>query len=227
MTETDEGALPVTLLIRTEVVAGREDEFRAWFARINAQEARAPGFLGAALGEPVAGVHDDWTTMLTFDSQANLDRWLASDRRQALVDEAAPLVERQAFRHLRSGFEQWFAHGSGQPDAAPAWKLNLVILTALYPIVMAEILFLNPLIAWLPLPFSNLIGNAISVALLGWPVLTVLDRRLDWWLRPGPDAPPGVERRGILVLGVAWVVILALAIVANETVAITPVDAWW
>ncbi|MCB0970429.1 MAG: antibiotic biosynthesis monooxygenase [Acidimicrobiales bacterium] len=212
---------PVTLQIRTEVASGREQDFRAWFARINAAEAAAPGFLGAALGEPVPGVHDDWTTMLTFDSQANLDRWLASDRRRALVDEAAPMVERQAFRQLASGFEQWFPD-AGAERRAPAWKVNLVILTGLYPIVMAEILFLNPLIDPIPLPFATLIGNIISVALLSWPVLTVLNRRLDWWLHPRPgDAD--VERRGALVLAGMWAIILVVAVVANETVAIDPV----
>lgn len=217
---------PVTLLIRTEVVAGREDEFRAWFARINAEEARAPGFLGAALGEPVEGLHDDWTTMLTFDSQATLDRWLASDRRRELVDEASPLVVRQGFRQLASGFERWFG-GSDRRDPPPRWKLNLVILTGLYPIVMAQLLLLSPLLAWMPLPFSNLIANAMSVALLSWPVLVVLNRRLDWWLHPAPDAPADVERRGALVLAGLWAAILAAAVLANETVAVAPVEAWW
>ena len=54
------------------------------------------------------GVQEDFVAILRFDSEANLDAWLGSPERKALVDEAAPLTDEFHTRTVQSGFEQWF-----------------------------------------------------------------------------------------------------------------------
>jgi hypothetical protein len=95
------------------------------------------------------------------------------------------------------------------------------VLVGLYPIVMLHTLLVAPLLAPLGTAVAMLLGNVVTVALLGWPVLGFLERRMAWWL----EAAPGdhrTDRRGALVL--AGVVGAALAGFAalDVVVAVSP-----
>lgn len=200
-----------TAVIFTEVEPGSEEGFRRWDDEIAAAQARWPGYVGSTLQAPVEDVQDQWLTMVTFDSEAHLEAWLGSDERAALLKEEEGMAHDTATRRVRSGFEGWFdfrrAGGPGRP--AP-WKLNLVILVGLYPIVMPEILYLNNKLAWMNLAFSNLIGNVLSVAFLGWPVLAVLTKLMGWWIQPDPRASRSTDLKGALVLSTGLAVLVGV-----------------
>ena len=62
-------------------------------------------------------MQEDWLAILRFDSEANLQGWLDSPERQALLRESAAFTEEFHARIVRTGFEQWFA-GAGGAAAA-------------------------------------------------------------------------------------------------------------
>jgi antibiotic biosynthesis monooxygenase (ABM) superfamily enzyme len=119
--------------------------------------------------------------MVTFDSDDHLEAWLGSEDRAALIAQSEGIARDTAMRWVRSGFKGWFdiARPAGVEQPAP-WKFTWPILVGLYPIVMLEILFMNNKLACMDLAFSNLIGNTLSVALLGWPVVAVLTKLMGW-----------------------------------------------
>jgi uncharacterized protein len=73
----------------------------------------------------------------------------------------------------------------------------MIVLLMLYPIVMLELLFLNPLLRSLGMAEATFIGNLLSVAALGWVLVPPANRAFDWWLRPRPNAPQWATPAGV------------------------------
>jgi uncharacterized protein len=211
-----------TSVILTTVEPGGEQAFRDWNARITGVQSAWPGYVGGALQPPVEGVQDQWVTVVTFDSDEHLEAWLESEDRAALIADSEAFAHDTAMRRVHSGFEDWFditrPAGVGQP--AP-WKFNWLILVGLYPIVMLEILFMNNKLLWMNLSFSNLIGNILSVAVLGWPVLAVLTKLMGWWLQPSPEAAKSTDMKGAIILAVALAALVGIFYVIVTNVGFT------
>jgi len=207
---------PVSAIIATRVKPGREAEYRAWERRIAAAQARAPGLQGYRFESPVPGVQDDFVAILRFDSAANLQAWLDSPERRRLLDEAAPLVDDLHARVAHTGFEQWFRDGPGDGNGAgarpPAWKMNMIVLLVLYPIVfLFGALVTTPLLLdrlHLPFPLALFLGNVVSVGLTGALVPSIA-ARLGWWLAPRA-ATRGATLAGAALLGALYGLMIAL-----------------
>lgn len=185
-----QGALPapVSVVISTRLKPGQEAVYRRWEQRIAAAQARAPGFQGYRFEPPTPGVQDDWLSILRFDTEAHLQAWLDSPERHALLEEADAFTERYNARIVRTGFDQWFPPAAGGAPPIPAWKMNMVVLLLLYPIVVLFGAYIQtPLLSGklgLPFPIALFIGNVVSVILLTYAVPWT-SRGLDWWLGPG------------------------------------------
>jgi antibiotic biosynthesis monooxygenase (ABM) superfamily enzyme len=179
---------PVSAMISTRVRPGKEAEYRAWERRIASAQSKAPGLQGYRFEPPVPGVQEDYVAILRFDSEDNLQAWMDSPERKALLEEATPLTAEFHTRIVRSGFEQWFG-GASAPGAAPlpVWKMNMIVLLLLYPIVFLWGVFVGaPLLGeklGLSFAVSLFIGNVVSVILTGFLVPWVAGR-LGWWLQP-------------------------------------------
>jgi antibiotic biosynthesis monooxygenase (ABM) superfamily enzyme len=87
-------------------------------------------------------------------------------------------------RVVRSGFSQWFPDEQTQ---APAWKMNMIVVMLLYPVVFLFGLWVGTpvLTKILALPFylSLFLGNIVSVVLLSY-LVPVVARGFGWWLSP-------------------------------------------
>lgn len=217
-----------TAVIRTSVEPQATARFTTWHSEITDAQRRWPGYVGSSLQAPIAGVQDEWTTLVTFDSPEHLEAWMSSDERAALLDRLEVMESRDtSTRTVQSGFSNWFDLAVPSPSGAavPPWKFNYLILLGLYPIVMIEILFLNPLLEWTNVAFGNLIGNVLSVALLGWPVVVLLGRSMRWWTEPRPGTSKWTDALGVGVVLVALAVLVAVFYVIATHVTITPVTS--
>jgi antibiotic biosynthesis monooxygenase (ABM) superfamily enzyme len=202
--QPDEAAAPdfhaqgsVTEAIATRVRPGREAAFLDWSAKIQRAQAEFAGYCGTYLQAP-SPEQPFWTTLIRFAGPEQLDRWLASAERRRLIAESAALVESWSSRRLTPAFAGWFpAEDAGATP--PSWKQAMVVLLMLFPIVMLELHYLVPLMRGLDPVLGTFIGNAISVSLLAWPVMSVANRALDWWLRP-----PAAARRWSTSLGTVF-----------------------
>ena len=203
----DAGVLPspVSVVISTRIKPGQELAYRAWEQRIAAAQSKAPGFQGYRFEPPVPGVQDDWLAILRFDTEANLQAWLDSPERQKLLQDANPFTEEFHARIVRTGFDQWFpVPAAGTPPPA-AWKMNMLVLLMLYPVVFLFGFFVQtPFLTGRGLPFAIalFIGNIVSVVLLSYLVPWTADR-FSWWLQP-----TGPHPRRLAIAGTALVVAL-------------------
>jgi len=204
----------VSAVISQKVTSGQEEAFRSWSQRIAAAETQYPGFQGHRIDPPIPGVQDDWTTILTFDTEQHLNDWMNSPQRQKLLSEASGLTEEMHARTVRSGFEQWFRLG-GTADS-PVWKQNMVTLLGLYPVVFLFGFFVGtPILSKaLGLPFwlALFLSNTASVVILNW-VIPWLSVRLQWWLQP---AGAETERRNLMGIALLIGLYLLLLLVFSQ-----------
>jgi antibiotic biosynthesis monooxygenase (ABM) superfamily enzyme len=203
---------PVSVVISTRIKPGCEPAYRAWEQRIAAAQTKAPGFQGYRFEPPIPGVQDDWLSVLRFDNEANLEKWLASPERLQLIEEGKPFTEDFHTRVARTGFEQWFQSPAGQ-QPPPAWKQNMIVLLLLYPIVFLFGFFVQTplLVGWLGLPFPVALftGNVVSVLLLNY-VVPWTSIRFSWWLAPSPTNRTTVNIAGaVLVSAIYLALVLA------------------
>ena len=194
---------PVSAVISTRLKPGQEDAYRAWERRIAIAQAQSRGFQGYRLQPPVPGVQEDWLAIVRFDSEENLQNWLDSPVRRALVDESASFTENFHTRVARTGFDQWFDVTSTRGDGPPMWKQNMLVLLMLYPVVFlfgewVQTPWLSRRLA-VPFPAALFIGNVISIILLNY-LVPWTSRLFSWWLQPAPTQKAWSEVAGTLVL---------------------------
>lgn len=185
----DEGGrkpAPVSAVISTRIKPGKEAEYRAWERKIAAAQSKAPGLQGYRFEPPVPGIQDDYVAILRFDTEANLNAWLSSPVRKKLIEEAEPLTE-EFHARLGTGFEQWFRDEKSGSGPLSVWKMDMIVLLLLYPIVFLwGVWFGTPILQNalnVPWALNLFIGNIFSVALTGFAVPWVANR-MGWWMFP-------------------------------------------
>jgi antibiotic biosynthesis monooxygenase (ABM) superfamily enzyme len=177
-----------TMVMVTQIKPGKEAAYRAWANRIQKLQATFPGFIGSFVQPPQRG-EVDWTTILRFDSAANLERWLKSDARAAMVKESEDLVGGFLAQRVDTSFPGWIPNDPATGAPPNMWKTACLVLLTLFPVVMLELRFLNPQIESLNPAVRTFIGNAISVGLTTWPLMPLAIFVFRDWLFPEGKAP--------------------------------------
>ena len=189
LTDRVERARPTaSAVISCHVEPSDVPDFLAWQRKIAAAEASFPGFRGHKLEAPVPGIHDDWALVLSFDSEDNLNRWIASPQRTGLLAEGARFNTDLRLRRTAYGFDFWAQPEGAARAPVPVMRSNLLVLLVLYPIVFLWGYFVSgPFIDSRGVPFwlSLFVGTLVSTQLLGWYVVPATFRLFGWWLEPG------------------------------------------
>jgi antibiotic biosynthesis monooxygenase (ABM) superfamily enzyme len=202
----------VTEVIFSKIRAGMEDRYREWSARIQAAQAKYPGYKGMFLQPPdVAG--GMWTTIIRFDSAAHLEGWMNAPERKELLRESKEFIEQEQLTRLATSFPGWVPVDPVTGKGPPNWKTAMLVLLGLFPIVMLEMKFLGYVLG--PLGVANrslatFIGNAISVALTSFVTMPLFVRWFGWWLFLRDSSPKNTTLRGILILVALFAVEVAV-----------------
>jgi uncharacterized protein len=193
----------VVEVIVTKVRPGKEEAYRNWETRIQQAQSKFPGYKGSYVQPPIAG-ELGWTTLMRFDSAEQLDQWLKSPERAALLREAEPLIDYAHLQRVDTSFPGWFPTDPSTGKGPPNWKAAMLVLLGLFPIVMLETRFLSPRLAGLNSSFAMFIGNTISVALTTWLTMPLFIHGLGWWLFPKSDG----SKLRVNVAGTALIFVL-------------------
>lgn len=166
--------------------------FEAWQERIQAAEAAFEGFRRHKIEAPKPGLHDDWVVVVSYATDADLDRWLGSPERRAVLAEGQRFLERMQYRRTSYGFGFWFREGEavGRNNFA-ILRTNLLVLLVLYPVVALWNLVLAGPVADLGAPpwLALFLGNLFASQILGWWAVPAAARRFHWWLAPTAGRP--------------------------------------
>ncbi|WP_339532721.1 antibiotic biosynthesis monooxygenase [Pseudomonas mucidolens] len=143
----------VTLVVRHLVKPGLETDYEAWLRRIVRIAGERPGHLGVDVVRSKQGALALFTCVLRYRSTHYLELWLNSPQRQALIDEAAPMLADGDRTEIGAVNEFWFSPLADSAAKPPRWKqavvtlLVILPLTLLVPIVWGPILSLHPLLS--------------------------------------------------------------------------------
>jgi uncharacterized protein len=189
-----------TEVILTRIKVGKEDEYRAFADRIQRVQQNFPGYIGSFV-QPPHQHETDWTTVLRFDTDEHLDRWLNSAERIALLKESDDLIEGFHAQRVDASFPGWVPADPATGRPPNIWKTAALVLLSLFPVVMLELRFLNPVLraAGFSPALTVFTGNAISVALTTWPLMPLAIGIFRPWLFP-EDRPRALVRAMPLLL---------------------------
>ncbi|MDO9396829.1 MAG: hypothetical protein Q7T71_09810 [Herbiconiux sp.] len=195
-----------SVLISSRVPEEDEAAFLDWQRQISAAESRFDGFLGHKIERPIPGVQDDWVVVLSFDTDAHLNKWIDSPERKELLDAGKEYNEQLTLTRASYGFGFWTGNTSALPD--PIFKSNLIVLLMLYPIVFLWGYFISDtLLVELPFWLSLFIGNVVSTQLLGWLFVPWAFRRFSWWVKR--DIPARTHFYGYAIIVALYAVSMA------------------
>lgn len=201
----------VAVAIVTHVKSGLESTYREFEQQFQSAQAKRRGYRGVYLQPPTNKTPGVWTTLIRFDSPDALDEWFVSDERSKLLALTDPVVSFTDYQTMSGSFPGWFPSQEKGGKGPPNWKTAMLILVGLYPIVMLEIRYLNPVLQGMPsAAVVNFIGNAISVALTTWVTMPLLIKAFTPWLFPKKDTPAWVNPVSFAVLLVIFAVEIAL-----------------
>lgn len=193
-----------------QVTPGKENDYRKWIAKIHQMEARFPGFRGVYVQAPNEGQGRNWITLLQFDNQTHLDKWLSSPERAEIIKESATLVATIESHRVISPYGAWFGSLEKNGELPSLWKQTMLILLILFPIVMLELKYLSPLTANLNLAVGVFISNALSVSLISWPLMPIAIRYLGWWLLPKEDNKIQTTLKGLGIVILLYLIEIAI-----------------
>ena len=198
----------VTMVMVTDIKPGKEAAYRAWADRIQKLQAKFPGYVGSFVQPPQQN-ETGWTTVLRFDSKANLEGWLKSDARAALVKESEDLVQGFHAQRIDTSFPGWVPTDPATGKPPNKWKTACLILLTLFPVVMLELRFLNPPLADLNPAVRTFIGNALSVALTTWPLMPLAIYGFHAWLFP-ENQPRWLVQTMPIILVLCYIIEIAV-----------------
>lgn len=165
---------PVTVTVARRVAVGREHEFEQWYDGIIGAASRYPGFLGSGVLRPhTAG--EDWHVVYRFSDPTSLHHWEASPERAEWLRKAENLVQETGISHV-TGLETWFSLPGRTAPAPPRWKMALVTLAAIVPLVLLMNLLVLPHIAGWPLVLRTLLFSGTLTGLMTWVVMPRMTR---------------------------------------------------
>lgn len=167
-------AQPVTVTVARRVAPGREEDFERWYDGIIGAASRFPGFLGAGVLRPT-GVGQEWHVVYRFADDAALHRWEVSPERASWLRRAEDFAEETGQRRV-SGLETWFAMPGRTAPAPPRWKMALVTLLAIIPLVLVMNLTVLPLLRDWPLVLRTIVFALVLTSLMTWVVMPRMTR---------------------------------------------------
>ncbi len=174
-----------TEVIITHIKVGKDEAYRAFADKIQRVQQTFPGYIGSFVQPPHQN-ETGWTTVLRFNAVRDLERWLESPERAVLLKEADELIEGFDAQRVDTSFPGWVPADPATGRPPNRWKTASLILLVLFPVIMLELKFLNPVLkmAGFSPALGTFTGNAISVALTTWPLLPLALRGFHPWLYP-------------------------------------------
>jgi uncharacterized protein len=197
------------------VPAASADWFMEWQNGVTGAAEAFAGYRGTDVYPPADSQRDEWVVAIHFDEEKSLQEWLGSPVRAQWVEKLQAQVGDFELKTLPGGFGPWFAGLDHGPEGTPppSWKMAMTVLLGLYPTVMVLTLFPGPYMQPLGLAWAMLISNVLSVCILQWAVMPVLNIPLAPWLKANSDKQRAISISGLFLI---LVLLVGLALLFRQ-----------
>ena len=186
----------VTWVITQHVLPERTADFEEWVAGIAEDMSHYGGHDGLTVMRPGDHQDNDYVLIVRFASYEDLHRWETSPERAHWLQELTPLVSAPPTYRDETGLETWFQlPGHHVVVPPPKWKMALLILAAIYPLILIVVPVVGRLagdVAWIGVRIElspeyfvrTLVTAVILVTLMTWFAMPLLTRLARPWLYP-------------------------------------------
>lgn len=191
----------VTEVILSKTKPGMDNAYREWAVRIQAAQAKYAGYRGMYL-QPPAEKDGFWTTIIRYDTPKHLEAWMEAPERLELLKESKAFIEHEQLMRLATSFPGWVPVNPLTGKSPPNWKTALLVILGLFPIVMLEMRFLNPVLvsAGLHASPATFIANLVSVFGTTFVTMPLFIRWFGWWLFTEEGTPAWILPVGLGLL---------------------------
>lgn len=173
---------PVSTQVSREVPAPKVAEFEGLLHEVITAARGYEGHLGVDVLRPDAG--GIYHIIFRYRGHAEHQAWMDSQDRRRLVGRIDELLDSPETVRTVDGWEGWFvAPGYAPPVPPKRWKMALLTLAALYPVVLGLTVGLRPLTGAWGLPLGMLLTMGLTIPLMTWVLMPALTNRLGPWLR--------------------------------------------
>ena len=203
---------PGIAVIMHRVAPDHEAAFTAAQADLLNASKVFPGFTSAVLVRPTSS-DGEWVSATIFDSEANLQRWMKSSERAALLPELREQLSTEFVTYTRhTPFGSIVRFDGESAKVTPDWKTAMIVLLVLFPIVMLLTRFFGPAVEALGLNpgLATWLSNGVSVVLLTWVVMPWATKVFAWWLDPVEGAAMGPTIKGVVIIVILYAITLAV-----------------
>ncbi len=178
----------VTTMVTRRITPGREDEYTDGLREV-AQVARGfDGHQGVTILGPHGGPPTEFTAIFTFDSAANLERWMTSEERRQWLERVRELTVDDEDVESLTGLEPWFTLPNRVVNRPPArWKMSLLTFLGVYPMLLVLGAVLKPAVGDWPLALRLGASLVVGIPLMTWFIMPGLSRLFFSWLYPEPQ----------------------------------------
>jgi len=177
---------PVTVVVRHRVKVGREAEFEEWLRGITQEALQFEGHMGFHIIRPTNPKRPEYLVLFKFDTLLNLTRWEDSKTREKWLERLEPLTTHPPARERHTGLEVWFSPPPGQTPP-PRYKMVVVTLLTLYPLISLVQLALVPLLLEWPFMLRTLATTSLLVCVMTYAAMPLSTRLLSGWLYKRSD----------------------------------------
>lgn len=191
MTEapTNADVQPVTVVVTRRVKPGREKDYEAWLARLQAEARSLPGYLGVTTQRPGASGPREYVSAIRFTTLDSLRAFEKSELRARYLAEVTGMVEADAVWQRLTGLEFWFTPPPGTVVPQPSRpRMALLMIAVVFGLVLSIGTLVNAAAAMLPValpyPVRLLATITIEVLLMTYWLMPQLTRRLARWIYP-------------------------------------------
>jgi uncharacterized protein len=191
MTEapTNADVQPVTVVITRRVKPGREKDYEAWLARLQAEARGLPGYLGVTTQRPGASGPREYVSAIRFTTLDSLRAFENSELRRRYLAEVTALVEADAVWQRLTGLEFWFTPPPGTVVPQPSRpRMALLMIAVVFGLVLSIGTLVNAAAEMLPVvlpyPVRLLATIIIEVLLMTYWLMPQLTRCLARWIYP-------------------------------------------
>ncbi|WP_332770995.1 antibiotic biosynthesis monooxygenase [Pseudomonas sp. ESBL1] len=176
----------VTLVIQNKVRTDALARYEAWLRHTVSVARQQPGHLDVNVIRPDDGGRQ-FTTVVRFAEADQLQAWVDSPERQALINEVLPLLEEGDQTQVHDDPEFWFTPPTTGASQPPRWKQALLTYLVICPMTLVIPQLLSPLFARFPQLGGAITGNLIVNLFVILPVVFYImpwvTRRCADWLR--------------------------------------------
>jgi uncharacterized protein len=174
-------------VITQRIDPGCERAYEELLKGIHREVQRFGGFLSREVIKSVRGHQLEYSFILHFDSDSNLNRWERSPERQKWLSRMSKLTAHSTPLQVLTGLETWFTLSTDQAIVPPfRYKMAVVTWLAIFPLITFLSYGMGAVLtaAGLDLPVigRTFIATALAVPLMTYVLMPRMTRLFASWL---------------------------------------------